>query len=106
VEEAEARLQDVAATRLSLWNDDPGNWGIARDYVISVWALGDTQIRRRATSRACSNYETSLDVLERMRKAGRLTKLDEETTLHPINENFVKHCSAGTAAGQRPLQTP
>jgi hypothetical protein len=106
LEEAEGRLKDVVATRLGLWNEDPANWGIARDYVISVWALGDTQLLRRATSRACASYATSLDVLERMRKAGRLAKLDEETTLRPINEKIAKYCPASAVAGQRVSQSP
>lgn len=93
LEEAEGMLKDVAATRLKLWNETPENWGIARDYVISIWALADTQVLRQAIPRACASYATSLDVLERMRKAGRLAKLDEETTLQPINEKVAKYCT-------------
>jgi serine/threonine protein kinase len=99
LEEAESRLKEVVATRLGLWNEAPENWGIARDYVISLWALGDTQILRRANGRACASYAESLVVLERMRKAGRLAKLDEETTLQPIQANVAKHCADRRTAG-------
>lgn len=99
LEQAEVMLKDVVAARLALWNETPENWGIARDYVISVWALGDTQIQRGATSRACASYATSLDTLERMRTAGRLAKLDEETTLRPIQEKVTRYCPGAASAG-------
>ncbi len=31
-------------------------------------------------------------MMDRLRKAGRLTKLDEETTLQPIEKKVALHC--------------
>lgn len=95
--EAEKMLDDAAATRLQLWHESPENWGIARDYVIAVWALGETQILARAPSRACTSFATALGMLDRMRKADRLTKLDEETTLQPIEKKVALHCKTISA---------
>jgi eukaryotic-like serine/threonine-protein kinase len=106
LDEAESRLKDAVQTRFDLWQASPENWGIARDYVISVWALGDTQIRRRATGRACDSYAIAVDMLERMRKAERLTKLDEETTLRPIQEKVAQYCEGKPSIAGRPGSEP
>ena len=40
----------------------------------------------------------AVDMLERMRKAGRLAKLDEETTLQPIQEKVAQYCEGKSAS--------
>ncbi len=96
---AEKMLSDAAAHSDCSYGTSRRRTGASRATTSSrCWALGDTQILARAPSRACASYATALGMLDRMRKADRLTKLDEETTLQPIEKKVALHCKTVLAS--------
>ena len=55
----------------------------------------------RVPERACVTYQESLDLFEKMRAAGRLTQLDEDTIRKEVSEALTRNCSGRTTAASR-----
>jgi len=78
--EAIALLEGAVHQREALWDETSADWAIARD-VAAGWDLfGEILLQARQNTRACEAFHRSQHIFARMRSAGRLTKLDEDTT--------------------------
>jgi tetratricopeptide (TPR) repeat protein len=80
------------ASRKTRWDNNPNDWGAARDYAMAFGTLGDAYAAAGNTKRACSIYADTLAVFDRIRAAGKLAKLDEENGVRMVRGQVAKHC--------------
>ena len=78
--EAITLLENAVHQRETLWNEESADWAIARDVAAGWDMFGEVLLQARQNTRACQAFHRSQDIFTRMRSAGRLTKLDEDTT--------------------------
>jgi serine/threonine protein kinase len=91
-QDAEPMLEKSVELRGMLWSEAPTNWAVARDYAIATWTLANVRVKLKKIPEACDAYRITLEMLERMRAAGRLAKLDEERTLREVSEESGRVC--------------
>lgn len=92
--EAVPLLEQAVEQRQAVWDQTSGDWAIARD-VASGWImLGEVLVQAHNSERACASLRNAERVLVRMRTAGRLTKLDEDTTVQELSHLLAAHCES------------
>lgn len=78
--------------RKTRWDNNPDDWGAARDYAMAYGTLGDAYAAAGDAKRACSIYADTLAVFDRIRAAGKLAKLDEENGVRMVRGQVARHC--------------
>jgi eukaryotic-like serine/threonine-protein kinase len=80
------------AMRRARWDGAPTDWGAARDYAMALGTLADARAAAGQTRRACAAYTDTLAVFDKIRAAGRLTKLDEDNAVRSMKDHRAQHC--------------
>jgi tetratricopeptide (TPR) repeat protein len=80
------------AMRRARWDSAPTDWGAARDYAMALGTIADARVAAGQTQRACTAYSDTLAVFDKIRAAGRLTKLDEDNAVRTMKEHRAQHC--------------
>ncbi len=98
--EAIGLLRDQVAERRTVWLDGGGKAEAARDYAISLSALGDVEADARRRAEACADYARSQEAFEAIRRQGRLTDLDRDYALGKLRQQTGKLCGAQASAAR------
>jgi serine/threonine-protein kinase len=93
-------LENSARVRQEKWQHAPENWSAARDYAITSAMLADVRADAGSAAAACANYSSAIDTFERIRAAGRLSKLDEEHALALAEQAMERHCPASRGSNR------
>jgi serine/threonine-protein kinase len=80
------------AMRRTSWDNAPADWGAARDYAMALGTLADARAAAGQIQRACAAYTDTLAVFDKIRAAGRLTKLDEDNAVRTMKDHRAKQC--------------
>jgi serine/threonine protein kinase len=86
-------LERSVAVRHAKWSAAPADWSAARDYTISLAMLADVRSQAGFMKAACNDYALAIQTFDRIRAAGKLSKLDQEYSLPLALQGRQKHCS-------------
>lgn len=78
--------------RRKRWDDTPTDWGAARDYAMALATMGDARSAAKQNKQACAAYSETLGIFDKIRGAGRLTKLDEDNAVRIVKEHHTSLC--------------
>jgi serine/threonine-protein kinase len=70
--------------------DDPQR---TRDYLVSIIALGDVQVKHGRVSDGCRTYGEARQLVARIRARGQLTALDLASIVRSLEESLGRHCA-------------
>jgi tetratricopeptide (TPR) repeat protein len=90
--EAIVLLEDRSRSMSARSDANPGDWNLLRDRLVSIAMLSDVRADAGQVAAACRGYEEYLTVVEKLRAAGRWSKLDEDYSLPLVTARRHRHC--------------
>ncbi|WP_309645842.1 serine/threonine-protein kinase [Phenylobacterium sp.] len=90
--EAITILTESVATRRTLWRQNPSEAMRLRDYAVGLSMLADVEFAAGRKGAACTRYGEVEAAFAELRRIGRATALDDDSTLKMARENRIARC--------------